>query len=52
MRAAKESGLWIPDDVSIVGVDNTLKSRENGVDLTTVSVDVEEIGRKALAVRT
>jgi len=48
MKAAKESGLRIPGDVSIVGVDNTPQSRENGAELTTIAVDVEEIGREAL----
>lgn len=47
MRAAKEKGLRIPDDISIMGVDNTPQSRENGMDLTTIAVDVEEIGREA-----
>ena len=48
MRAARETGLRIPGDVSIMGVDNTPLSRENGVELTTIDVDIEELGREAL----
>jgi LacI family transcriptional regulator len=45
---ANDRGLEVPRDLSVVGVDNSPQSRENGVALTTVDVHIEEVGKAAL----
>jgi len=48
IQVARQRGLRVPDNLSVVGVDNSPQSRENGVALTTVDVRIEEIGRESL----
>ncbi len=49
MRAVFEHGLRIPDDVSIVGFDDTALARSVLPSLTTVRQPLEEIGRTAVS---
>ncbi len=49
MHACWESGLRIPDDVSVVGFDNIPESAHFFPPLTTVHQDFEEIGRRAVS---
>lgn len=49
MRAASEFGLRVPQDISLVGVDNTEMGRHLTVALTTVSIALEESAREAAA---
>lgn len=46
MRAFKECGLRIPEDVSVVGIDGTDLARYSSPSLTTLEVD-KKLGRKA-----
>jgi len=48
MQAAQQRGLSVPGNLSVVGVDNSPQSRENGTALTTIDVRIEEIGRESL----
>jgi len=48
IRAAKELGLNIPDDVSIVGVDNVKLGRFAQTSLTTVAQPIEDIAKMAV----
>jgi DNA-binding LacI/PurR family transcriptional regulator len=45
MSAARRHGLVVPDDVSVIGIDDHVHARI--LDLTTVRQDVEAQGRKA-----
>ncbi|MED4224497.1 LacI family DNA-binding transcriptional regulator [Neobacillus cucumis] len=45
IKAIKESGLKVPDDISIIGVDNIDTAQYISPMLTTVHVPVEELGR-------
>lgn len=45
--ALHERGLRIPEDVSLIGYDNTRASRLPGVDLTTIDLHAVQIGRDA-----
>jgi DNA-binding LacI/PurR family transcriptional regulator len=47
MRAAKDCGLNLPEDLSIIGVDNTPLSRFLPVSLTTVSYPIKDISKTA-----
>ena len=44
MKAAKEAGLSIPEDISIIGFDNSTIARFTEPSLTTVESDTEKIG--------
>ena len=44
----RNQGLSIPDDISIVGIDNMPQSSESVPSLTTVSIPRQEIGRSAV----
>ena len=45
IRAANECGLTVPDDISIVGFDNSLVAGYSAPPLTTVNQDFEALGR-------
>jgi LacI family transcriptional regulator len=48
MRAARERGLAIPDDLSVVGFDDTPSSRSAWPPLTTMRQPLEELGAAAV----
>ena len=48
MKCIKGHGLKIPDNISIVGIDDIILSRYIDPPLTTVRIDKEEMGRIAL----
>lgn len=48
MRAVKERGLRIPEDVSVFGFDNLPLSRQTEPPLSTVRVDYEHMARTAV----
>lgn len=50
LQAAKEKGLSIPGDVSIVGFDNSELSRFTHPTLTTVEIDRRGVAREVVAV--
>lgn len=52
VRAAEDLGLSVPDDLSVVGFDDSLVARHGKPALTTVRQDVEEKGRLAAAALT
>ncbi|MCG5026973.1 LacI family transcriptional regulator [Anoxybacillus flavithermus] len=47
-QAAKDLGLRIPDDLSVVGFDNTILSSIIDPPLTTVAQPIEEMGKQAV----
>jgi DNA-binding LacI/PurR family transcriptional regulator len=49
LDAFERAGLRVPDDVSIVGYDNTFLARMRDVALTTVDQSTEAMGRGAVA---
>jgi DNA-binding LacI/PurR family transcriptional regulator len=49
LRAAHALGLNVPDDLSVVGFDDVAMSSYTDPPLTTVAVDKEGLGRRALA---
>lgn len=49
-RALLEAGLRIPDDVSVVGCDNLDEAASFPPPLTTILMDWDLVGRKALQV--
>ena len=48
LRALKERGISIPDDVSLAGFDDIPMARYVTPQLTTVRVDIAELGRRAV----
>jgi DNA-binding LacI/PurR family transcriptional regulator len=44
----EDAGLEVPDDLSVVGYDNTFLARMHHVSLTTVDQSTEEMGRTAV----
>jgi DNA-binding LacI/PurR family transcriptional regulator len=50
LRALQESGLSVPDDVSVVGFDDSPEAGYLIPPLTTVRQDFPEVGRRAIAV--
>jgi DNA-binding LacI/PurR family transcriptional regulator len=47
MRAVQDAGLVVPDDISVVGYDDTASSAYLNPPLTTVKFPVAEMGRRA-----
>ena len=48
IRSAKERGIRIPEDISIIGIDDLLVSRYLDPALTTMTFDKELLGAKAM----
>lgn len=48
MKCIKEHGLKIPDDISVVGIDDIILSRYVDPPLTTVKIDKEQMGKIAI----
>ena len=48
MKCIKKHGLKIPDDISIIGIDDIILSRYVEPPLTTVKIDKEEMGKIAI----
>jgi DNA-binding LacI/PurR family transcriptional regulator len=47
LAAADDHGLRVPDDLSVIGYDNTVFARMRRVSLTTVDPHITEVGRVA-----
>lgn len=45
---AQRRGLRVPEELSVVGVDNSNAARDSGIPLTSVEVPVEEVGRQSV----
>ena len=50
LNGIKESGLSIPQDISVIGFDNIEASSFKGIDLTTISMDKSSMGRLAVEI--
>jgi LacI family transcriptional regulator len=50
IAAAQAAGLRIPEDLSVVGVDNSTPARESAPPLTSVEIRIQEVGRHAVTV--
>ena len=50
LAALRESGLRVPDDVSVIGFDDVPIVRDVVPGLTTVSVPMREMGRRAIRI--
>jgi DNA-binding LacI/PurR family transcriptional regulator len=50
IRALREAGLRVPDDVSVVGFDDIPLAEYGHPPLTTVSLDFERLGRELVRV--
>jgi DNA-binding LacI/PurR family transcriptional regulator len=48
LRALREAGLRVPQDVSVVGFDGTEVSAHLTPPLTTMEVPLQEVGRRGL----
>lgn len=48
IHAAKENGLRIPEDLSVIGFDNTILATTSVPSLTSVAQPVDEIGKKSV----
>ncbi len=48
LQAAKELGLRVPEDVSIIGFDDTILASVTSPPLTTIAQPIEELGRHAV----
>lgn len=45
LQAAQKTGLKIPDDLSVIGVDNTILSRTSLIPLSSIDLRTEDVGR-------
>jgi len=45
IKALKDNGLWVPDDISVIGIDDIDISQYMSPSLTTVHIPLEEMGR-------
>ena len=50
MRAVREAGLRIPDDIAFVGFDDLPVATLSNIQLTTVHQSVDQLGAKAVEV--
>ncbi len=50
IHGAAETGIRVPDDVAVVGFDDTMVARFASVPLTTIHQPVEKIGRSAVEI--
>jgi LacI family transcriptional regulator len=50
LAALRESGLRVPDDVSVIGFDDVPTVRDVVPGLTTVSVPMREMGRRSIRI--
>ncbi|MBP1964392.1 LacI family DNA-binding transcriptional regulator [Paenibacillus aceris] len=48
IRAAREAGMQLPNDLSVVGFDNTILATLIDPPLTTIAQPIQEIGRRAV----
>ena len=48
MRAARDAGLKVPEDISVVGCDDIFLADSVDPPLTTLRVPKKEMGRKAM----
>jgi DNA-binding LacI/PurR family transcriptional regulator len=48
IQGAKECGLSIPDDLSVVGFDNTILATINDPPLTTIAQPIQDMGRQVI----
>jgi len=48
IAAAQALGLRVPEDLSIVGVDNSINAAKSDPPLTTIDLDIAVLGREAL----
>lgn len=48
LKAAQEKGLKVPDDISVIGFDDSARAQESWPPLTTMRVDAENMGRIAV----
>jgi len=48
MRCIKDHGLRIPDDISVIGIDDIILSQYTDPPLTTVKIDKVEMGKLAI----
>lgn len=49
IRAIYDSGLTVPDDIAVIGIDNIEEGHYSRPSLSTVSLDTEYIAREAVA---
>ena len=50
LDALHTRGIRVPDDMSVIGYDNTSASRPPGIALTTIDLHGEALGRRAAEV--
>lgn len=48
IAAAQAAGLRVPEDLSVVGVDNSTPARDSAPPLTSVEIRMQEVGRHAV----
>ncbi|MGW8953973.1 LacI family DNA-binding transcriptional regulator [Streptomyces sp. NPDC055709] len=48
LKVARDKGVRVPEDLSVVGYDDTLTARNSWPPLTTVHIPAEELGRAAV----
>lgn len=48
LKALEESGRCVPENVSVVGIDNSIAAEAASVQLNTVQFDLKELGKQAV----